>query len=484
MKNTKLTRCQFLNMLTTLFASSILPYCSTSRREQKMPNILFLFTDDQRFDTIRALGNNEIITPNMDSLVRKGVSFNNAYIMGGLSAAVCMPSRASLLTGRSCFRIGNSGAKILNNHMTLPELFKEAGYITFGTGKWHNGKASYARSFSKGAKIMFGGMSDHYEIPHHDFDTMGKYENERQFLSKNKHSSEIYADAALEFLQNYNGEKPFFMYISFQAPHDPRDMPEKYLNMYDPEKLTLPENFLSHHPFDNGELKVRDELLASFPRKPQEIRKHIAAYYAMITHLDDQIGRILSALNNNGLAEKTVIVFSSDNGLAVGEHGLMGKQNVYEHSVKVPLIMCGNGIPKNEKRDAFCYLWDIYPTLCDLVGLPIPNSVEGQSFVDAILKNSKKNRNALLFVYKNFQRGMRMDRWKLICYNVKGEKQIQLFDLKNDPWEANNLAYDPSKFELIQKLKKQMQQLIIETGDKVDLDKPDWGVPLIASWGE
>jgi len=482
MKNSKTTRRQFLNTLTILIASSTLLHCRTSMKKQKMPNTLFLFTDDQRFDTIHALGNNEIITPNMDSLVDKGVSFTNAYIMGGLSAAVCMPSRASLLTGRSCFRIVNSGRSIPNDHITLPELFKQAGYITFGTGKWHNGKASYERSFSTGAKIMFGGMSDHYKIPHYDFDPTGKYNNESQFLSQNKHSSEIYAGAAVEFLQNYDNEKPFFMYVSFQAPHDPRDMPAKYLAMYDPEKRTLPENFLPQHAFDNGELKVRDELLASFPRTPQEIRKHIAAYYAMITHLDDQIGRILSALNKNGFEENTIIFFSSDNGLAVGQHGLMGKQNVYEHSVKVPLVICGKGVPKNERRDVLCYLWDIYPTLCDLAGLSIPNSVEGKSFAQTISDGSKKNRDAVLFAYKNFQRGLRMDQWKLICYNIRGEKRIQLFDLKSDPREINNLANDSPNSELIQKLKKQMQQLMIETGDEVDLDKPDWGVAVIPSW--
>jgi len=483
MDKSEQTRRQFLKTLTVLSSSLVVLQCRSSLNKGKIPNILFLLTDDQRYNTINVLGNKDIITPNLDSLVENGVAFTNAYIMGGLSAAVCMPSRASLLTGRSCFHLVDSGRILPEDHITLPELFRRSGYITFGTGKWHNGRDSYARSFSTGAKIMFGGMSDHYKVPLHDFDPSGEYRNENQYFFQNKHSSEIYADAALEFLQNYNHEKPFFMYISFQAPHDPRDISEKYLEMYDHQSIAIPENFMPEHPFNNGELSVRDELLAPFPRTPREIRHHIAAYYAMITHLDAQIGRIFSMLIEKKLVENTIIVYSSDNGLAVGQHGLLGKQNLYEHSVKVPLIISGPGIPKGEQRPVLCYLLDIYPTLCDLAGIAIPASVEGKTLIDLIEGKVDKVRDALLFVYKNFQRGIRNDRWKLIHYNVRGKKKTQLFDLKNDPWEKCNLADDPTKTELIAKLTDQMKYLLVEAGDKVDLDKPDWNVPLIPSWG-
>ena len=276
----------------------------------------------------------------------------------------------------------------------------------------------------------------------------------------------------------------FFLYLSYTAPHDPREMPEKYLNMYDPEKIPLPENFLPGHPFDNGELEVRDEKLAPRPRTPEEIRKHTAAYYAMITHVDDQIGRVLTTLKETGHSENTIIVFSGDNGLAVGQHGLLGKQNVYEHSVHVPLVINGPGIPEGEKRGDFCYLFDIFPTLCDLTGLPVPESVDGINLAPVIREETRKPRDSLFFAYKNFQRSVRTDRWKLILYNVNGVKTTQLFDLANDPQETNNLVGEQAYTGRIRELTTLMENWIKKTGDKVDLDQPGWGVPVIPAWGK
>ena len=143
----------------------------------KKPNIVFFFTDDQRFDTIAALGNREIKTPNMDRLVRRGTAFTQAHIPCGTSGAVCMPSRAMLHTGRTLFHLQDEGQEIPPEHITMGETLQRAGYAAFGTGKWHNGTASYARSFSHGGEIFFGGMYDHWNVPAHSFDPAGKYEN-------------------------------------------------------------------------------------------------------------------------------------------------------------------------------------------------------------------------------------------------------------------------------------------------------------------
>ena len=151
------------------------------------------------------------------------------------------------------------------------------------------------------------------------------------------------------------------MYVSLMAPHDPRTMPKEFLEMYDPEEIKLPENFLTEHPIDTGALRVRDELLAAFPREPNEIKRHIAEYYAMISHLDHAFGRLLTALQEQGKLDNTIIVFAGDNGLALGQHGLMGKQNLYDHSVRVPLIFAGPGIPEGEQRNSPVYLLDIFP---------------------------------------------------------------------------------------------------------------------------
>lgn len=450
---------------------------------KRRPNILFFFTDDQRFDTIRALGNEHIVTPNMDVLVQQGTAFRNAYIMGGSCPAVCMPSRAMLMSGRTLFHLEGEGQSIPTEHVMLAEVLQQAGYETFGTGKWHNGSDTYARSFTRGAEIFFGGMEDHWNVPACSFDPTGRYElrcpvtrdpfysNEIRYrqcdhITPGKHSSELFCEAAIDFLRNYDSEAPFFAYISFMAPHDPRTMPREYRDIYDPDGIPLPPNFMPEHPFDNGELCVRDEKLAPWPRTPEEIRRHIAEYYAMITHADAQIGRVLEMLEEVGQAENTIIVFSGDNGLAVGQHGLMGKQNMYDHSLHVPLIMSGPGIPRGEERDAFCYLLDIYPTLCELIGVPIPDSVEGKSLVPAI-RGGDKIRDNLFFAYRDVQRSVRDERYKLIEYVVKGEQTTQLFDLQADPWELHNLVDDAVYSRHLQRLRAEL----VRWRDELDDDK-------------
>ncbi|MHC4620463.1 MAG: sulfatase-like hydrolase/transferase [Planctomycetota bacterium] len=466
------TRRKFLKTIGLTAASvgahSFLSGCAQpglSRKQTRRPNILFLFTDDQRFDTIGALGNKQIITPNMDNLVRTGTTFTRAYIMGSTSGAVCMPSRAMLMSGQNLFDLTNSGRTVPPEHTMLPEVLREAGYVTFGTGKWHNGREPFARSFTAGGSIFFGGMSDHYKVPICDFDPTGKYSKESRYHEEGKHSSELFSDAAVEFLRKYKKEdKRFFVYVSYTAPHDPRTAPKEYHDMYEPAKIALPANFTPEHPFDNGEMRIRDEKLAGWPRTHEEMRRHIADYYAMITHVDAQIGRVLEALEATGQAENTIIVFSADNGLAVGRHGLMGKQNLYEHSVHVPLIICGPGIPRGERCDGLCYVHDIYPTLCELVGVPVPATVKSKSLVPALRRN-KGARGSLFFAYKDIQRGLRDERHKLIEYSVKGRRHTQLYDLRSDPWELKNLAADSRYSQQLQRLRKRLRAWRDELGD-------------------
>ena len=425
---------------------------------RKRPNIVFFFTDDQRFDTIRALGNEEVITPNMDGLVRGGTTFTNAYIMGSMSGAVCMPSRAMLMSGRTLFHLERQGRVIPEAQATMPEVLRKAGYVTFETGKWHQDAGTFSRSFSDGAKIFFGGMSDHYKVPVRDFDATGEYPRQKIYRDEGVHSSELFSDAAIKFLRGHKEEKPFLLYIAYTAPHDPRNMPEQYLNMYDEQKVSLPKSFMAEHPFDNGEMKIRDEKLAAWPRTPEEIRRHKRAYYAMITHVDAQIGRVMAALKETGRAENTIIIFSGDNGLAVGRHGLMGKQNLYDHSVHVPLVISGPGIGRNERREGFCYLLDIFPTVCELTGLDVPDSVEGRSLAGAIRGRGRgrRLRRTLFFAYKDIQRGVRDRRFKLIEYFVKGKRTTQLFDLESDPYELENLAGSGEHSSNLLRLRKEL----------------------------
>ncbi len=424
------------------------------------PNIVFFFTDDQRFDTIAALGNNEIITPNIDRLVGMGTTFTQAHIPCGTSGAVCMPSRAMLMTGRTLFHLEREGQSIPPEHTTMGEVLQQAGYRTFGTGKWHNGTASYARSFTDGGEIFFGGMWDHWNVPACNFDPDGNYDEQAKpwikdafhtkdittvyadHLTPGKHSTELFGDVSETFLDTYASDDPYFMYISFMAPHDPRSMPERFLKMYDPSSLTLPENFMEEHPFEYGIRELRDEVLAPYPRTPELVKQHLAEYYAMITHLDHEIGRVINAVQRRGELENTIFIFAGDNGLALGQHGLFGKQNHYEHSIRVPLIFAGPGIPAGEQRDTYAYLLDIFPTLCDLLEIETPASVEGSSLLASIRDENVTIRDALYFAYTVMLRGVKDDRFKLIEYIHEGRNTTQLFDLAEDPWEVHNLADD------------------------------------------
>jgi arylsulfatase A-like enzyme len=441
-----------------------------------------MLTDDQSFRTIHALGNPHLKTPNIDRLVRSGMTFTNTWQMGGNNAAVCMPSRAMLMTGKTVFHLQNDGSILPENHATLPETFRRAGYDTFHTGKWHNDTKSFARSFSSADKIFFGGMSSHYNIPIHDFNPEGDYPPDKRYFVTDRHSTLLYSDAAINHLERIEDDKPFFMYVAFQSPHDPRQMPAEYREMYDPEDIPLPPNFLPAHPFDFGEVNHRDEKLERWPRTPEKIRRHIADYYGFITFTDMAIGRILDALQKSGRYDNTIIVFAADNGLAVGQHGLMGKQNPYEHSVHVPLVMSGSGIPADRQSDAMCRLSDVFPTLCGLAGLDIPASVEGESLVPVIRGTRDSIRDTQFFAFKNFQRAIKKGEMKLIEYCVFGEKHTQLFDHARDPWETKNLADEPAFRSTVRSLRGELQRLMREHGDKAVLEKNDWGVPPIASW--
>ncbi|WP_305767781.1 sulfatase-like hydrolase/transferase [Candidatus Epulonipiscium viviparus] len=439
----------------------------------KAPNVLILFADDQRFNTINALNNDEIITPNLDRLVASGTAFTHAHIQGGTCGAVCMASRAMLNTGRSLFKLDDLGQQIPDDHTLMGEFFKARGYDTFGTGKWHNGKKSFNRSFDQGDSIFFGGMSDHWAVPFYHYDSSAEYNkvirkcvdqnhsNEvkktaGEYMRAGEHSTDVIAESVIKFLDQKH-DKPFFAYTSFLAPHDPRTMPEEFLNMYNPEDIKLPPNFMSYHFIEYANWECRDETLAPYPRTLANTQKHIAEYYAMITHLDYQIGRILDKLEEIGEKDNTIIVYAGDNGLALGQHGLFGKQSLYDHSMRVPLLISGAGIKAGMKTDALVYLFDIFPTLCDLLEQEIPASVTGQSFAECIKGTKDAARDQIYLAYTDKIRAITKDGFKYIEHRYNGIITKQLFDLNSDPFEMSNLVLNPNYQEKLVALQKALQ---------------------------
>ena len=237
-------------------------------------------------------------------------------------------------------------------------------------------------------------------------------------------------------------------------------MPPKFKEMYDPEKISLPVNFAKQHVFPIGIEDIRDEKLASYPRTEKEVKRHIAEYYGMITHLDYEIGRVIEKLKEKEELEQTLIVLAGDNGLAVGCHGLMGKQNNYEHSIRVPLVFYGSGIEKGKKIEQYVYLYDIYPTLCSLFHFPIPRSVDGEDFSKMFEDSSFKIRKELYFAYGDLIRSAKDERYKLIQYRYQKER-CQLFDLWEDPDEQVDLSMYPEYQVVIKRLKETMQKFRI-----------------------
>ena len=433
------------------------------------PNILFLFSDDQRTDTIGALGNARIETPRLDRLVADGFVLERAYCMGSMSGAVCAPSRAMLMSGRHLFRFDNANPRPAADLPSLPATLRAAGYDTFGTGKWHNGPAWFNAGFADGAEIFFGGMGSHTELMVHDYDATGAYPPEARHRIPS-FSSTAFADAAIDFLRRHDGENPFFVYVAFTAPHDPRTPPEEFRAPYVAAPLPLPANYLPLHPFDNGEMVIRDERLAPWPRTPEVVQQHLADYYGMIGHLDVQIGRVLDTLEAVGHADDTIVLYSSDHGLAVGSHGLLGKQNLYEHSVGAPLLVRGPGIAPG-RAPGFAYLFDIFPTLCELTGIEVPEGVDGKSLVPVLAGDARTVRDEVFTAYKQDQRALRDERWKLIQYPRINE--TQLFDLATDPHEMHNLAGEPAHAPRVADMLARLATRQVALGDPAPLTSAD-----------
>jgi arylsulfatase A-like enzyme len=444
-------------------------------------NVLIIYSDDHSFQALGAMGNKIISTPNLDKLAKSGLMFTQAHVMGGHQGAICIPSRAMLMTGRYVNRLPSDGSTIPDSLISMPEVLRGLGYHTYHTGKWHSDKASHHRMFSEGGDIYFGGM--HFEKDGGQFNPVVQaFDPAGIFPESTKRKSDIfsstlYANNALEFLQSAKAKSgPFMCYIALTSPHDPRTPPPPYDRLYNPAKIPLPKNFYSVHPFDNGDLNVRDEQLLPTPRTPEAIKKEIALYYGMISEMDAQVGRILDALDKEGLRENTLIIFAGDNGLAVGQHGLLGKQNLYEHSIRVPMIFSGPGIPENKKADGFVYLSDIAPTVYEYLNIPAPKTVEAKSLMPVIKNQKVKIREHIYHVYGHWSRSIKTaDGMKLIVYNVDGTKMTQLFDLKKDPMETMNLSDNPSYQSAILSMRYKLRKEMAETSDDLDIDAVNWG---------
>ena len=449
MKTTHFLRLSLIFALLTLSAAA------------KQPNFVFLFTDDHRFDSFGTMGNPDVKTPHMDRLIESGTLFTQAYIQGSMQGTTCLPSRAMIMSGKSVFRAPLQ----LDSGLLLPQALKRGGYLTFSTGKWHNGRESFLRCFDQAEAVFFGGAAGtHTYVP------LNYLENGQMmpYQVPGVHASVLFADAAISFLKSQqDSEKPFFCYVPFTAPHSPYTPPTEFAALYDAEKLTLPPNHPSVNP------KIAEQAAGRGPRaglggrggrsSGRDPRASLAAYYGMISHLDQQIGRILDAIKAYGHENDTIVLFATDHGYSMGSHGEFGKANGYEHGARSLISFTGPGIHQGKRSPAFAYLLDIYPTLCDLARIPVPNDPEGESLAGILTGSTAQVRDTLFTAFMADQRTIRDARWKLFSRTNGGGHQ--LFDLLQDPHELNDLSADPKNADIIQALAAKLEQARVQAGE-------------------
>ena len=494
-----------LKKLLIILPLLYLTACTSSQPEVSKgpPNIVFIFADDLTYEAVHALGNNEIRTPNLDKLVALGTTFSHAYNMGGWNGAICVASRSMIISGRSVWNANKFRQHWLQGEeldKTWGKLMEQNGYNTYMTGKWHVdagaeqvfqnvvhirpgmprdewGRLSMGQRFKEiegtDAKLS-SVMPVGYNRPLSEQDTSWSPTDPKfgGFWEGGKHWSEVLKDDAIEFINDAQAkEQPFFMYLAFNAPHDPRQAPQEYLDMYPVEEIGLPKNWLPEYPYKDSigcSPKLRDEALAPFPRTEYATIKHIQEYYAITTHLDHQVGLIMDALEKSGRMDNTYIFFTADHGLAIGSHGLLGKQSLYDHSIRVPFMITGPDIPEGKTIKEDIYLQDVMATSLELAGIEKPDYVEFNSLLGLI--DGEQNESTYPSIYGGYidlQRMIRKNGYKLIVYPRL--EQVLLFDLSNDPQEMNDLAGDAQYQSKIKELFDGLLQLQVKLNDELDL---------------
>ena len=416
----------------------------------RRPNILFIIVDDQSpFDLKVYEPTSALQTPNIDRLATGGMVLDGAYHMGAFVGAVCTPSRHMIMSGRTVWHLPISpGAQ---KHCppglagdTMAAVFNRAGYATMRTCKVGNSYAGANTQFAVRKEATKRGGDD-------------------------PNGSAWHAEQVLDYLNQREASRdrrPFLIYFGFSHPHDTRDGKPELLAKYgavnhkdkgslppaNPQQPALPANYLPAHPFPHGHPGLRDEVDVSgvwTNRDERTIRNELGREFACSENIDIQIGRVLDRLTALGELDNTYIIYTADHGIAIGRHGLQGKQNLYEHTWRVPFIVQGPGIRPGTRAKGNVYLLDVLATLCDLAGVQPPASNEGLSFKPVLEGKRETIRDVLYGVYcggtKPGMRCVKQRDWKLIKYDVLDGKvrETQLFNLADNPREFLAEHHDP-----------------------------------------
>lgn len=462
---------------TTIFASC--------KKEEKRPNFLFVLVDDQSPFDLKIYDAKSILeTPNIDKLAEQGMVFEGARHMGSMNGAVCTPSRHMIMSGRTVWHLPGSAGKVRPlscpdslELQTIGAVFNRAGYRTMRTCKKGNSFAAANKQFTVVHDATKRGGTEETGSAWHANQVLN-YLNERQ--------SKQEAD-------------PFFIYFGFSHPHDVRDGTPELLAKYgavnhkdqnslppaNPKQPPLQENYLPAHPFFHGHKNLRDEERVSGVwknRDEQTIRNEMGREFACDENIDIQLGRVLKKLEAMGELDNTYIVYTADHGIAIGRHGLTGKQNLYEHTWRVPFVVKGPGIKTGKRVEGNIYLLDVLPTVCDLAGIEIPETVLGKSFKPVLKGEKEVMRDVMYGVYaggsKPGMRSVKKGDWKLIKYDLMDGTihETQLFNLAENPNEylpehnktgemETNLANNPKYAEKLAEMEALLLEQMKENND-------------------
>jgi arylsulfatase A-like enzyme len=415
----------------------------TNAATKGRPNILFILVDDQSPFDLKIYDETSVCrTPVIDQLAAEGTVVDGAYHMGSWSGAVCTPSRHMIMTGATVWHLPKRGMRREKRNPLCAEnlaqncmaaIFNRAGYDTMRTCKRGNSYQAANKQF----RVV------------HDKVKRG---------ADGTNGSAWHADRVLDYLQQREtaqDNNPFLIYFGFSHPHDPRHAPKELLAHYGAENRNvspvpsanappLPRNYLPAHPFHHGHPKLRDEVnVQGVKRKRDEatLRNELGRQFACNENIDQQIGRVLARLKKMGELDNTIVIYTSDHGMAIGRHGLQGKQNLYEHTFRVPFVVKGPGIPKGKRVTGNIYLLDLLPTLCDFAGIQPPTTIEGISMRPVLQGKQATVRDVLYGVYaggsKPGIRCVKQGNWKLIQYDTMNGavRKTQLFDLASNPDE-------------------------------------------------
>jgi len=478
----KTSRRDFIKVMGVGAVAASLPswiYSCTSGR--KKPNILFIMSDDHAAHAISCYGSKINKTPQIDRLARDGIRFDNCFCTNG----ICAPSRATILTGKYSHKNGLIDNKVTfdGSQQTLPKLLKPAGYQTAMIGKWH-------------LKTEPTGFDYYKVVPDQGryfnpvFQEKGNWPNT---IEEKGYATDIITDETIKYIRSADPEKPFFVMCHHKAPHRPWRPDPKHWELFKdreiPEPPTLFDTYegkaeavknaemtLEHHmhPMDTGgippppELKGKDLVRWRY-------QQFMRNYLACIASIDDNIGRILDFLKGNGLEDNTIVVYTSDQGFFLGDHGWFDKRLMYEESLRMPLIIrYPEEIPKEQVSKDIVLNIDFAPTFLDFAGADIPGDIQGESFRKITRGRTPGNwRQAMYYHYYEYPSwhmvdahyGIRTQRYKLIHYYGYTD-EWEFFDLKDDPLEMDNRYKHPEYQSTIADLKKQMYTLQAKYGDE------------------